>query len=386
MTQITIICVALAVLALAILMIVRELRRSPIGTPAAHGIPVKAKAERSERPVSAARIPSTPPPRMAGAEDEEVEVDLTKFGERPAKAKGAALPRLGADSETDVEESSGDSTALTFFEEGAEVDEPTGPIDLILLSAAAQSDVGQKRKRNEDAFLLDDEKALFVVADGMGGYAGGDIASHLATDTIASTLSSGTLPITGSARRPRIANQLVAAIEAANAAIYAEAQKNPDLHGMGTTVVAASFPRKKRRGYIAYAGDSRCYRLRNSELKLLTIDHTFANKGIGGPIGNQIRRAVGVRPTIKVDLIVDTPKSGDVYLLCSDGLNKMLGDDELQALVLEHREDLTACARRLVRRANEAGGRDNVTVVVVGVRESVDAATNLKTGARSLTS
>ncbi len=375
MTQITIICVALAVLALAILMIVRELRR-----PAAMAPPKATKAK--ESPVAAStKSKSLPPPRVSGVDDEDV--DLTKFGERPRKAM--ALPRLSVDSEMDGEESGGDSTALTFFEEGAEVDEPTGPIDLILLSAAAQSDVGQKRKRNEDAYLLDDDRSLFVVADGMGGYAGGDIASHMATDTIARTLSDGA-PIKGSPRRPRVANELVASIEAANAAIYAEAQKNPEFHGMGTTIVAASFPRKKRRGYIAYAGDSRCYRLRNKELKLLTIDHTFANKGIGGPIGNQIRRAVGVRPTIKVDLIVDSPKSGDVYLLCSDGLNKMVGDDELQALVIEHREDLPACARRLVGRANEAGGRDNVTVVVVGVRESIEAATDLKPSTHSLSS
>jgi serine/threonine protein phosphatase PrpC len=381
MNETSIICAALAVLALAVGMIIRELRRASRPTER----DISAAAPRGT-PSAPARPISTPPPRasVAAADEDDVDVDVTRVGNHPRGS--SALPRLGADADADLDDVAGDSTAMTFFEEGAEVDEPTGPVDLILLSAAAQSDVGQKRKRNEDSFLIDDRRALFIVADGMGGYAGGDIASHLATETIAKTLNHDDLDGGGSSRRPRVANHLVASIEAANAIIYAEAQKNPEFHGMGTTVVAASFPKRKRRSYIAYAGDSRCYRLRNRELKLLTVDHTFANKGIGGPIGNQIRRAVGVRPTIKVDLIVDSPKSGDLYLLCSDGLNKMISDEDMQALVIEHRDDLQACARRLVLRANEAGGRDNVTVVVIGVRELDDAAQSVKAASHALSS
>ena len=304
---------------------------------------------------------SSPPP---GGEEGD---DVTKVGSFEG-LRSLSLPRLQNDNDGD--EVSNDSTAMTLYEDGAEVDEPTAALDLIVLSAAAHSDVGNRRRRNEDSYLLDDERSLFVVADGMGGYAGGDVASQLATKTISSYLADGGKVIESAKKRPREGTLLVAAIEAANSAIYEKAQLNPEFHGMGTTVVAVSFTKRKRRGYIAYAGDSRCYRLRGEDLKLLTEDHTFAARGVRGPLGDQIRRAVGVRPTIKVDLIVDSPHADDVYLLCSDGLNKMIPDEKMRTTLVEQRADLSSCARSLVQQANDAGGRDNITVLVVSVREA----------------
>jgi serine/threonine protein phosphatase PrpC len=372
MFQIAVICAALGVLGVAVVMIFRELRgtrKSP------HALSEPAKVAVPARP--SGRVMAPVAVLAAGAlTAPEEDQDVTLFGARPP----SLLPRLGVDADGDTDDVAGDSTAMTMFEDGAEVDEPTGPTDLVMLSAAAQSDVGKRRRRNEDSYLVDNDRLLFVVADGMGGYAGGDVASQLATSTIARSLSGSTAasnpgsghsfaaPL-GKIARPRVARELVSSIEAANAAIWAEAQKNPDFHGMGTTIVAASFTRRKRRGYIAYAGDSRCYRLRDRKLKLLTSDHTFAAKGVGGAMGSQIRRAVGARPTIKVDLIVDSPRPGDLYVLCSDGLNKMLSDEELEKLIVENRHDLAACAQTLVERANDAGGKDNVTVIVVSVHE-----------------
>ena len=373
MTQVAIICVALAVLAMAVAMILRELRA---GRQSPSAAPQPSQQQARLAPAS------IPPPRVSAVDNDDI--DLTKVGDYPRPDR--ALPRLGADGDGDSEDVAGDSTAMTLFEEGAEVDEPTGPVDLILLSAAAQSDVGQRRKRNEDAFLLDDERSLFVVADGMGGYAGGDVASQMATKKIAEHLSKAQPgeSAAASSKRPRAAEELVTAIEQANGAIFAAAQENPEFHGMGTTIVAATFTKRKRRSYIAYAGDSRCYRYRGGDLKLLTNDHTFAAKGVGGPLGTQIRRAVGVRPKIKVDLVVDSPRADDIYLLCSDGLNKMVDDAQVRQLVHEHRHDLSGCARALVQKANDAGGKDNVTVVVVVVRDAHDRNVRPDTSARPL--
>lgn len=315
---------------------------------------------RARRRVSPASV--TPP----AEDDQEAEDDVTKMA--PSMEQRAALPRLLASEPAD--DTTADSSSITLFEPDADSDEPTGQTDLILLTAAAQSDQGKRRRNNEDAYLLDEEQSLFVVADGMGGYAGGAVASRMAVQSIEQVFATGPIETREHPRRPARANELVAAIEIANAMIRERAEKQPEYHGMGTTIVAARFARRKRRAFIAHVGDSRCYRLRDGQLKLLTNDHTLGSKGIPGKLSGYVRRALGVRPRVKVDVVVDRPRSDDLYLLCSDGLNKMLPDDEAKALLEEKRADLPAAAASLIDAANQRGGKDNVTVILVDVRES----------------
>ncbi len=247
-----------------------------------------------------------------------------------------------------------------------EREDPTGPVPLIVLSAVGRSDPGRRRPHNEDAVVVSDEHGLYAVADGMGGYAAGEVASQLAVDTLAHAFTTGEFggaPIEG---LPRRGDELVRAIQTANAAILAQARANEAQAGMGTTVVAARFSSHRQRVYIAHVGDSRAYRLRRDELTQLTADHTLGAAGMTGPSASKLSRAVGVFDEVEVDLQIDEPLAGDVYLLCSDGLSKMVPAAEIQRIVCEERQ-LSALADRLIAEANARGGRDNVSVIVVRV-------------------
>jgi protein phosphatase len=362
MNNFAIIFVAAAVLAVAILLIIRELRPRPG--------PVDANKPKATPPTANA---TAAPPR-ASTDDVEDEDDVTKVGGVPTtrRASVSELPRLGA-VENESDEAVSESSALTLFADDAEVDEPTGPHELILLTAFSETDPGKRRRRNEDSHLVDEANGVFVIADGMGGYAGGEIASRIAVETIGKIFATGNFDVRDEPGRPRRGLELVAAIETANALIYEDARGKPEYHGMGTTVVAARFSPKKQRVFITHVGDSRCYRLRAGALELMTTDHTYAEKGVSGAMGAHIRRAVGISPRVKVDLMVDCPKSEDVYLLCSDGLNKMLTDETTKELLIRNRADLVGAATGLIEAANAAGGKDNVTVVLIGVRETTDS-------------
>jgi protein phosphatase len=169
---------------------------------------------------------------------------------------------------------------------------------------------------------------------------------------------------------PRGGRELATAIEHANQAIIREGKSRKHLEGMGTTVVAARFSTRKQRVYIGHVGDSRVYRLREGSLHLLTKDHTLAQTGVVGPLSTNIRRALGVRPKVKVDIIVDIPLPDDIYLLCSDGLSKMVDDSQITRLLAGAKgDDLSRTATALIAAANAKGGRDNITVVIVRVRE-----------------
>jgi serine/threonine protein phosphatase PrpC len=250
---------------------------------------------------------------------------------------------------------------------GAGDDEPSAAQPLILLSAVAQSHPGRKRKNNEDSFLVSERHHLFVVADGMGGYAGGEVASAMACDTIAQTYddeSFGEVPLD----LPQAAGQLVAAIRRANTAILDRARAEPELQGMGTTLVAARFSPRKERVYIGHVGDSRVYRLRKGALEQLTTDHTLASLGVEGPQSHSLTRALGVAPTVEVDLLFVEPAAGDCYLLCSDGLTKMVPEASIRE-VLAAADDAQIAVQALIDNANARGGRDNITAVVVQVRD-----------------
>jgi len=165
---------------------------------------------------------------------------------------------------------------------------------------------------------------------------------------------------------PVEASALVQSLAAANEAIHRVASKDSRLSGMGTTIAAAQFRPDDGRLYVGHVGDSRCYRLRDGALEQITRDHTMAELGMTGRDAAHLSRAVGPRPVVEVDVAVLQPRAGDVYLLCTDGLTKMLSNEVIRE-VLEGEGGVNAAAAELVARANVAGGRDNVTALVVRV-------------------
>lgn len=252
------------------------------------------------------------------------------------------------------------------FDADAARDEPTHASPLILTSASAQTDAGLRRKRNEDSLLVADQHGLYVVADGMGGYSGGELASQLAVKVMAEAFETNQFAAEPHEKIPRRASELARAIQMANAAIFAQAKLDSKLEGMGTTVVAARFSVNKQRLYVAHAGDSRMYRVRDGLFEQITQDHTMSTLGVEGPQGAYLSRAVGIWPVVPVDVGFVKPIPGDLYLLCSDGLTKMVGAQEIQE-ILEKEKDLGRAVERLIDAANANGGKDNVTVIVVRV-------------------
>jgi len=298
--------------------------------------------------------PSLSPPEIVklGFEDDD-EVDPTRVGPA-ASAPPAARVILQP------------PVKPVLADEEAGTDEPAHLSPLFLVSATAQTDKGLRRKRNEDSVGVNESKNLFIVADGMGGYAGGDRASKLAVDTMMRAFERGSFEGPVHKDVPREASDLARAIQMANATIEEDAKANPELRGMGTTVCAAVFSPKKRRMYLGHVGDSRCYRLRDGHFTVLTADHTMAEMGVKGPEGQQLSRAVGIWPTVLIDIVMAVPETGDVYLLCSDGLTKMLPDDVI-GNVLRNEEDPKVAVDRLIFFANSRGGKDNITVVLIRV-------------------
>ena len=273
------------------------------------------------------------------------------------------------DDDDDEDADDGPSAVPIVYDEDAAIDEPTRISALILVSAAAQTDQGRKRRRNEDSFVVLEDHHLFVVADGMGGHAGGDVASKMAVETIAEAFRKNTF--TGEAWYPDVPRrgaELAVAIQGANKAIYEHARTNAAYKGMGTTVVSARFSPHKQRVYFGHVGDSRCYRLRAGKLTQVTTDHTMGAQGVTGPLASHLNRAVGVNPAVKVDLIIARPRAEDVYLLCTDGLSKMVPDDQIQAIMNEE-PDLEKAVHNLVERANARGGRDNITVILMQIKD-----------------
>jgi len=300
--------------------------------------------------------------------------EANSTGEQGEPDGVGAAPKLSVETANFEFEDCASRVKLSF-EEDAEVEEATSPAVRILISAWGATDQGCKRKRNEDSLLVFPERSMFAVADGMGGHAGGDVASALAVDVLRDAFERNVFDArTESAvELPRRGRELACAIHMANEAIYSLGQSDPQLREMGTTVIAARFSPNKQRVYIGHVGDSRCYRLRGSVFRQLTSDHTMSTFGVTGPHQNELFQAVGVQPILSIDLIVDKPRENDVYLLCSDGLNKMATDEEVREILL-HEPNLEAAVYQLIQLANEHGGRDNTTLILVKVLERVRAA------------
>lgn len=254
---------------------------------------------------------------------------------------------------------------------------------------AAKTDVGRKRSHNEDYFALIEEEQLFIVADGMGGHACGEVASKLAVESIGdfyahSRDSEATWPYRYDHQRPHKENRMVAAVHLANERIYKKAQSSPNLRGMGTTLVSCLM--SDTHIYVLHVGDSRCYRLRNNELVQLTRDHSLLEDYKDArpdmtdeemrnfPHKNVITRALGMRDSVNVEIKCYPIQSGDLYLLCSDGLSGMLDDPEIHALLKDH-SNLESTVSRLIDEANEKGGNDNITAMIVECELAQDSST-----------
>jgi len=274
-----------------------------------------------------------------------------------------------------------DSRVKVAYELEAEEDETTSPLARILISAKGDSDRGRKRSANEDSLLFMPERSLFAVADGMGGYRGGAIASSLAVEALRQSFEQEQFiaELRSDKPLPRRGHELASGVLQANMSVFQAARADSTLAQMGTTLVAARFSPNKQRVYIANVGDSRCYRLRGGKLRQLTTDQTMRLVGLQGPGANDLLQAIGVTADLAIDLLVDKPRPDDVYLLCSDGLSKMVSDDAIERLLVAE-ADLEAAVYGLIEAANDRGGKDNVTVVLVKVIERAVRAGDLYKG------
>ncbi len=251
-------------------------------------------------------------------------------------------------------------------------------IETLALDLANVSDAGLKRPHNEDSAVTDSELGLVLVADGMGGYKAGEVASAIAAKIILDGVRAGRFQhqfVQQHAQKQSHEAQLLkGAIESANRYILETAQKIPQCQGMGTTVVAALFA--KDRITIAHVGDSRMYRLRGGEFKQLTNDHSLVQELIdrgffaspeeaqANTPKNLVTRALGIDEQVMVDVQELATSPDDIYLLCSDGLNDMVNDEEIRLTLSKYSANLLEAARQLVANANASGGKDNISVVL----------------------
>lgn len=250
------------------------------------------------------------------------------------------------------------------------------------LTWAALTDVGMKRSGNEDAYVIAEEYGLYVVCDGMGGHASGEVASAMTTEEVVTFFrdreaGDTSLPYDteeGASDPERILSN---AIQHANDKVYVSGMKDPKLEGMGTTIVSVLDNGENL--VLGHVGDSRIYRFRGGTLEQLTRDHSLLNHKIdmgelrtqedikGFKHGNIIVRAIGLKDYVRPEAQTVDRASGDVLLMCSDGLSDLVDDWAIENVLEANQEDLDEAARILVRMANDRGGKDNITVVLVRV-------------------
>jgi protein phosphatase len=246
------------------------------------------------------------------------------------------------------------------------------------------SDVGRKRKGNEDSVHVNPEQNLFVVADGMGGHAAGEVASKVAAESINEfvCLTSGdeeiTWPFGLDENISYDGNRLKTAVRYANRKVLEATKEKSEYEGMATTVAAVLVDGDTAN--LAHVGDSRVYLLRGEEITQLTSDHSWVNEQIQSgvisadqarshPLRNVVTRALGGKPDLQVDMQFHQVQPGDLLLLCSDGLTTMVSDQEIARVVAAAEGDIEKAARGLVAAANAQGGEDNITVLLLHFKE-----------------
>jgi protein phosphatase len=256
------------------------------------------------------------------------------------------------------------------------------------LDIASATHTGMVRSHNEDAISSDGEVGLAVLADGMGGYNAGEVASGIAVALITSEMRQAIAKTglhsldqaDGDLQAIRLLKGIVAK---ANTSIYQSASSQPQYAGMGTTLVVALF--RDNRVSVAHIGDSRLYRLREEKLEQVTRDHSLLQEQIDSGMitkeaarrsqnKNLVTRALGIEPEVETEIHTYDVRPGDLYLLCSDGLNDMVEDEDIELTLNAMGSNLPLAANQLVQMANDNGGRDNVSVVLVRVNRDFPAA------------
>lgn len=241
----------------------------------------------------------------------------------------------------------------------------------ISVHAAGKSDTGKKRTNNEDNLSLIPERGLYLVCDGVGGHASGEVASRIAVETIRDAVG-----VFAKSGKPLGLLELVEGIEAANSAISTAAQTRPGCQGMGSTVVAALVDAEKAQLNVAWVGDSRIYRVRGEKIEQVSRDHSLigqqVEKGVltaeqaeYSPFKHVITRALGMADKVEIEGGEHPIQDGDYVLLCSDGLTDMLDDEDIERIVAGSGGDVDQAVNALVDLANRKGGDDNVTALLL---------------------
>lgn len=240
------------------------------------------------------------------------------------------------------------------------------------MSVVAKSDIGKERRKNEDFYYISEQNSkikLYIVADGMGGYEGGEIASKMATKSIKEYIYKNFEKNKSS--REDIVQMIYDAIEFANLQVLAEAKKNPELTGMGTTLDVCLIYNSKL--YVGHIGDSRVYRIRKEFLRKITKDHSYVQKLVEDgtitkeeayhhPKKNMLIKALGCEEKVEPDIYVKTFLTNDILLMCTDGLTNMVKENEIYNIIKDNPRN---SANELIKRANENGGLDNITAIVI---------------------
>ncbi len=255
------------------------------------------------------------------------------------------------------------------------------------LEIESATHTGMVRSHNEDSVDVEAEIGLAVLADGMGGYNAGEVASGIATALISTETKEALTrldlhTIDKASGLPVTSKLLHDVVVKANESIFESANSQPQYAGMGTTLVVGLFCDNKVA--VAHIGDSRCYRLRENRLELITRDHSLLQEQIDSGLltketarrslnKNLVTRALGIEPNVVPEIHVHAVETGDIYLLCSDGLNDMVEDEDIELTVSSMAADLPLAASQLVQLANDAGGRDNISVVLIKIKQDFPA-------------
>jgi protein phosphatase len=262
--------------------------------------------------------------------------------------------------------------------------------DMSLISSlemAKATHTGLVRSHNEDSIATDAEIGLAVLADGMGGYNAGEVASGIATALISSETREALVrqaphEVDRATGSPFAMKLLADIIAKANTSIFQSANSQPQYAGMGTTLVVALFCNNQMT--IAHIGDSRCYRQRGGKLEQVTRDHSLLQEQIDSGLlskeaakrsqnKNLVTRALGIEPAVEAEIHIYPAQEGDIYLICSDGLNDMVEDEDIEMTLGALGANLPLAAEQLVEMANDNGGRDNISVVLIKVKKDFPA-------------
>ena len=265
------------------------------------------------------------------------------------------------------------------------------------LEMATATHTGMVRSHNEDSVNVETDIGLAVLADGMGGYNAGEVASGIATALIATETREALTQLnphdidqdSGEMAAFGMLNDVVTK---ANTSIYQSANSQPQYAGMGTTLVVGLFCDNKVT--VAHIGDSRCYRLRDNKLEQITRDHSLLQEQIDSGLltkeaarrsqnKNLVTRALGIEASVIPEIHVHEARPGDLYLMCSDGLNDMVEDEDIELTVSSLSSNLPLAATQLVQMANDAGGRDNISVVLVKIKRDFAASNSWVSKVRS---